>query len=127
MWVGIDREKYQVLKIKSEAKEFRETSVSFLSALKDKEVQIRDDYQEIVELILVLLGNPPEEIHWRAPGPIHHARWMTKLIYAVKIYLFREQRDIFKLTKEEESAVERFVHFWCALIYDAMDESNICC
>jgi hypothetical protein len=107
---------YQVLEIKLGAEEFREKTVDYLSDMKIKELQIRDDYQELVELTLTVLGNPPQEIHWRTPGPIHHARWMAKLLYAIKIYLFRAQTDTFKLTKKEQSALQRFVHFG-ALLY----------
>ena len=33
---------------------------------------------------------------------------MTKLLYAMKIFLFRNQRDVFKLTKREESQLQLF-------------------
>jgi hypothetical protein len=71
---------------------------------------------ELSELTLIVLGHPPSTIHWRAPGPVYRARWMAKLIYAMKIYLFRNQTDVFRLTKKEETQVERFVKFG-ALIY----------
>ena len=35
---------------------------------------------EVIELTLIVLGHPPSTIHWRAPGPVHRARWMAKLI-----------------------------------------------
>ncbi|GBM29456.1 hypothetical protein AVEN_255842-1 [Araneus ventricosus] len=41
---------------------------------------------------------------------------MTKLIYAIKIYLFRNQKDVKSLTKREEVQLEKFVKFG-ALIY----------
>ena len=65
---------------------------------------------------MLVLGSQPATIHWRAPGPIHHARWMAKLLYAIKIYLFRDQRDTFSLTKKEETQIHRFVQFG-ALLY----------
>lgn len=58
---------------------------------------------------MIILYQLPSIIHWRAPGPIHHARWMAKLIYATKILLFRNQRNVFNLTKREESQFQRFV------------------
>jgi hypothetical protein len=41
---------------------------------------------------------------------------MAKLIYGIKIFLFRDQRDVFNLTKKEESQIFRFVQFG-ALLY----------
>ena len=72
---------------------------------------IRDDYQELIELTLIVLGSPPTTIHWRAPGPVSHARWMAKLLYAMKIYLFRNQRHVVKLTMKEEAQLQRIVLF----------------
>jgi len=89
--------------------------VAFLHDPKVKDLQLRADYQELVELTLLVLGQTPQEIHWRAAGAIHHARWMAKLLCAIKIYLFRGQTDVFKLTKKEETAIERFVHFGAML------------
>jgi hypothetical protein len=43
-----------------------------------KERQSRDDYQELLELIVVFLGGEPHRgIRFRAPGAIHQARWNT--------------------------------------------------
>jgi len=41
---------------------------------------------------------------------------MAKLIYAMKIYLFRNQQDVLKLTLKEQGQLERFVWFG-ALLY----------
>jgi hypothetical protein len=78
--------------------------------------QVRDDYQELIELTLLILGYPLPQIHWRSPGPVHHARWMAKLLYALKIMLLRNQSDVFKLTNAEEKGLKRFALFG-ALIY----------
>jgi len=52
----------------------------------------RDDYKELIELILIFLGGcPSDEITIKKPGAIHHARWMAKALYSLKIYLFRNQ------------------------------------
>ena len=42
------------------------------------------------------------------PGANHRPRWMGKLIYALKIFLFNGQ---FKLTKAVEKNLTRFVLF----------------
>ncbi|GBP79248.1 hypothetical protein EVAR_87343_1 [Eumeta japonica] len=80
------------------------------------ENQVRDDYEELINLIMIVLNKPPAKIHWRAPGPIHHARWMAKLLYALKIFLFRNNLQALKLNKREEKQIVRFVSFG-ALIY----------
>lgn len=49
-----------------------------------------------------------EGIRFHSPGAYHQARWMAKRIYCLKIFLFRNQ---FKLTKLEESALERICTF----------------
>lgn len=73
-----------------------------------KKQQPRDDYKEFLTLSLLFLGGGGIEISFRAPGPTHHARWMAKAIYAIKIYLFREQ---FHLTSREFKNIEQFALF----------------
>lgn len=51
--------------------------------------QIRDDYKEFLQLILMFLGGDP--VSFRTPGPTSNARWMAKGIYSVKIFMFRSQ------------------------------------
>ena len=43
-----------------------------------KERFIREDYREVAELTLVLLGAGPSQPRFRRPGAYHHARWMAK-------------------------------------------------
>ena len=41
--------------------------------------------------MLTLLGEVPDRgVHWCKPGAFHHARWMLSVIYAAKMYLFRD-------------------------------------
>uniref|UniRef100_A0A8D8MC19 Uncharacterized protein n=1 Tax=Cacopsylla melanoneura TaxID=428564 RepID=A0A8D8MC19_9HEMI len=59
------------------------------------ENQPRDDYRELLQLSIIFLGgNLNTPVSFRMPGAIHHARWMAKAIYSLKIYLFRSQFDI---------------------------------
>jgi hypothetical protein len=78
----------------------------------------RDDYAELLVLSFLFLGEVPESpVNIRTPSAFHHARWMAKAIYVLKIYLFREQ---FKLTVREKHAMCRiglfvalyYVRFW---------------
>jgi len=52
-------------------------------------VQPRDDYREFLELSVIFLGDVPDRgIRFQAPGAMHRARWMAKVIYAIKMWLF---------------------------------------
>ena len=74
---------------------------------------------------MLVLGSEPFKIHWRAPGPVHHARWMAKLLYAMKIFLFRDQREVFSLTRNEETQIKRFVQFGALLYTKAWTEAPL--
>lgn len=114
-WDAITRQNFSGLQVTPEVSSFSDTTIAFLSTQCQQE-QARDDYMELIELTLIVLGLAPSTIHWRAPGPVHRARWMAKLIYAMKMYVFRSQQGAFRLTKKEEAQIERFVKFG-ALIY----------
>lgn len=75
-----------------------------------KEQQPRDDYKELLQLSLIFLG-VTDEIKFKKPGALHHARWMAKAIYSIKMFLFRKA---FKVTKTDEAklyAVCKFIVF----------------
>lgn len=64
--------------------------------------QPREDYRELLELIIIFLGGiPPRGIFFHVSGTIHHARWIAKTIYNLKIFLFCDE---FKLTMKERNA-----------------------
>src|SRR6218665_3261756 len=70
----------------------------------------REDYRELLELTLMFLGRiPPRGISFRKLGAIHRARFMSRLIYALKIILFRDAG--FKLTKRETQGLVDFCVF----------------
>ena len=60
---------------------------------------------------------------------MHHARWMARVVYAIKILLFQSQ---FKMAKLEKIGIQRFVHFtisfyvrnWFAAPYAAKAPRN---
>jgi len=79
-----------------------------------RQFQPRDDYKELLQIALLFLGVPAEEgQHILAPGAYHQARWMAKLIYCLKIYIFRSQ---FNLTTRELSSLREF-NVFVVLIY----------
>lgn len=93
-WPSINHESFKVAPDKifvGEMVLLRQEMLAYLpEALKSQKP--RDDYQELLILSLIFLGGhtgvPPT---FRAPGPTHHARWMSKAIYALKIFLFQDQ------------------------------------
>ncbi|XP_057336568.1 uncharacterized protein LOC130675093 [Microplitis mediator] len=59
------------------------------------EYQPRDDYKELLELILIFLEDESSvNIKFKAPGATHHARWLAKAIYCLKLFLFKQQFKI---------------------------------
>ena len=62
--------------------------------------QPRDDYRELFELSILdklhLVGFTSRH----HAGPMHHARWMSTVLYSLKIWMFRGE---FKLTAKEDS------------------------
>ena len=78
-------------------------TIKFSIDVLQREQQPREDYKEFLQLIIIFLGGtPPKNISFRAPGAFHHARWMAKALYCLKIYLFKHQ---FSITAEEETGI----------------------
>lgn len=69
----------------------------------------RNDYRELLKLTVILLS-PPNAIVYRiqAPGAYNRARFMCRIIYSLKIYLYRDQLH---LLPEEITAVKQVVLF----------------
>jgi len=104
-WTFIDRGQFQVFE---DDVVDREEILSFCRqhlAIK----QPRDDYRELLELTMIFLGATPSRgIRFMQPGAMHRARWMARVIYALKLCLFRSQ---FVMTKREEAGMKRFAVF----------------
>lgn len=73
---------------------------------------IREDYAEINDLVLKFFGIKTD-IPFRVVGARNNARWMARIIYAMKTYLFRNHLD---LDFDFIDSLERFCLF-VALIY----------
>lgn len=73
----------------------------------------RNDYLTLIKISLIVLGEQSvaNDFNWlnELPG-ISHARWMSKMIYLMLIYLFR---DHYELTESEftQNSIELFVIF----------------
>ena len=60
----------------------------------------RGDYKELVELLIIYLGGKIYNFKFRITGADHHARWMSKIIYCLKISLLINQ---YKLDDESKA------------------------
>lgn len=120
-WSQIDKTKYEKgLRNSSLNESFKKEHhrlIDFLQEYLNKK-HPRKDYKEFIELCLIFLGVLPSSgIQFKAPGACHHARWMSKAIYSLKIYIFRKQ---FPLTPEEMKNLYKiclfivlvYVEFW---------------
>ena len=84
-----------------------------------KQKFIRGDYEELVSLILLYLnGNNEHGFKWfYRPGALHRARWMSKMIYCIKLDLLSEK--IFDelprgkvFASGQHKKIKRFVQFF---------------
>ena len=71
----------------------------------------REDYRELVQLILVWLGGVEEvtDFKFQWPGAFHHARFMAKSLYILKLDILSTQINI--LSEEEKDQVARLAMF----------------
>lgn len=73
----------------------------------------RGDYKELLILSLVFLTKETESLNIAAPGALHHARWMAKLLYAMKMVLLSKQipKELGVFAAGQLSKLQRFVRF----------------
>ena len=91
--------------------------------LKRKEV-LRDDRKELAELVVGYLS--PGHVKIRKPGAIHHARFLGKAIYYLKLKLLSNQLKFVqddKLLQEEISIMVEFVACFYAKWYLQSDSA----
>ncbi|KAL7636939.1 UNVERIFIED_CONTAM: hypothetical protein RMT77_012697 [Armadillidium vulgare] len=78
----------------------------------------RGDYQELIELSLLLVTkrSEPQQFSMKHPGALHKARWMAKLLYTMKMVLLSgkiiEQFSKSEVATEDQLKIlERFCVF----------------
>lgn len=85
--------------------------------------QPREDYKEFLELTILFLGGTPRRNYiFRVPGAFHHAGWMAKAIYCLKIYLFRKE---FILTSEKATGIRDICIFLVNLYLKAWIQAPV--
>ena len=81
-----------------------------------KTKHIRDDYKELIELSLLYLGGIDQEsITFKKPGASHHARWMSKMIYSLKIVMFSNHPNV-DVCQEIVNTLIKYCNF-CTKVY----------
>ena len=80
----------------------------------------RDDYKEFIELCLLYLNDDDRQVKFRRPGAVHKARWMAKILYAIKMVLLEQQLSQLEkgtvTNPSQQQKLRSFVTFVC-LIY----------
>lgn len=71
----------------------------------------RGDYKELVELTLVYLGETSGFKGFRRPGALHKARWMSKILYSIKIVLLNKKIEGTVLGRGQLPRLKRFIKF----------------
>lgn len=101
-WTQINKEKFLPgVEDKEVSDIFKDDKSTLLTYLKSLTNFARDDYKEFAELCIIFLnGLPKEDVRFRRPGAMHHARWMSKAIYSLKMYLFRNEFKMNASTKK---------------------------
>jgi hypothetical protein len=119
-WQYFDRSNYQTAASMEDISSFKERIIEF--AQSNLEAQHpRDDYKELLELVIIFVGRePPRGIHFLAPGALHRARWMARILYSFKMWMFRTQ---FKLKAVEERGILQFLLFVSEIYIQAWFEA----
>jgi hypothetical protein len=83
-----------------------------------------DDYKEFVQLCIVFLDTSEDDtlITFNKPGALHKARWMSKLLYSIKLCLLENEiNDLPRGTvtlRNQTKKIREFVNF-VTLIYSS--------
>lgn len=111
-WHTLNKNTYNPFNSKDIQKKLKtlaaETIVFLKLILNSNDFGPRNDYKEMGELALIVLNEKPKNFTFKSPGAYHHARWMAKVIYCFKLYLFRQQ---LKLSSELIEKLKSFCLF----------------
>ena len=104
---------YDFSQVNGDINELKEKSVLLARGMVSTTHQ-RDDYKELLQLVKIFLGEATVvEVPLRAPGAFHHARWMAKAIYSLKVILLQKQ---FKVSNHELEALTT-ISLFVSLVY----------
>ena len=82
----------------------------------EKKTFPREDYRELIELIFVYLGGqlPVRKFFLRRPGAMHHARFMSKSLYLLKMELLSERINFSVEERRQINKMARFIALFFA-------------
>lgn len=107
-WPFIDQSNFETAVDSVEIISFKDRIIDFAKTNLQM-FQPRDDFKELLELVIIFLGGTPSRgVHFQAPGALHRARWMARIIYSFKMWMFKSQ---FKLKAAEEDGLLKFILF----------------
>jgi hypothetical protein len=111
-WKFIDHSKFSTAEdddiVSSLVQDIKEDVIAFA----ENQLQsgnFRDDYKEFLELSILFLGGDIPGYFFKQPGAMHHARWMSKVIYSLKMWMFRKQLD--HLTTQDKDCLQELSVF----------------
>jgi hypothetical protein len=109
-WTRLDKKVlFLYNRLNGELKTLKMEAIEFIMDILNKKVNLKlpgEDYRELLQLSLIFLGEFPQSgINFPVTGAFHHARWLAKFIYILKIFLFQTE---FKLTKMRPLVVWNF-------------------
>ena len=119
-WTTINTSEKCVLSVESEWLSLKKNAVvdDIMTMLSKDPTFIRDDYQEVAELTLIILGfQPPRGTHFHKPGGHHHARWMSSILYYMKMYLFSKQMGYNSLQIEKLRRITIFMSIFYSIAW----------
>lgn len=70
--------------------------------------QPRGDYKELLELADVFLNENKTNYNFKPPGALHRARWMSKIIYSIKLFMFKDEIG---LSENDINGLRQFLLF----------------
>ena len=116
--------------------EQRQSVCTLLNNFKQANNLIRADYRELLELVLIYLSSTvPDKYVINKPGATHKARWMGKLLYALKIVILEKaieklspkpysSHQIVKIKRFTDFVVHIYVPWWFTCSTSAAAPSN---
>ena len=95
---------------------------------KKNELLLRDDYREVAETSMMLLGEKPKEnMSWKKPGPTHKARFMPYSIYTNKAVAFSDQMEELGMDMEVLPNIVRVARFNTTIYAPYFLKSSVGC
>ena len=113
IWPEIDQTKYKTGLLNNKVNRILSSRAEevnlFIEDIYKSSYLPRGDYRELLELSQIFLGKIPSRgIKFKYPGASSHARFMSKTIYCLKIFIFR---DCFELDSEELESLREICIF----------------